>query len=93
MLELIIFIVASIIYFAARYFLDPSYFRLLMGVYITVVLISQFYFNVAFPFSKKEFIISPIDSPKCLRCGFMFLRFCEKRLRNAWCYPHIWDTV
>jgi hypothetical protein len=47
MLELIVFIVASIIYFAARYFLDPSYFRLIIGVYVTVVLISQFYFNVA----------------------------------------------
>ena len=47
MLELIIFIVASIIYFAARYFIDPSYSRLLLGVYVTVVLISQFYFNVA----------------------------------------------
>lgn len=47
MLELIIFIVASIIYFAARYFLEPSYFRVLIGVYVTVVLISQFYFNVS----------------------------------------------
>lgn len=47
MLELIIFILASIIYFAARYFLDPEYFRLLIGVYVTVVLISQFYFNTA----------------------------------------------
>ena len=45
MLELIVFIIASIIYFAARYFLDPSYFRLLIGVYVTIVLLSQFYFN------------------------------------------------
>jgi len=45
MLQLIVFIIASIIYFAARYFLDPSYFRLLIGVYVTVVLLTQFYFN------------------------------------------------
>lgn len=47
MLELIVFFIASIIYFAARYFIDPSYYRLLIGVYVSVVLLSQFYFNTA----------------------------------------------
>lgn len=46
MLELIIFIVASIIFFSARYFVDPSYYRIMVGTYVTLVLISQFYFNV-----------------------------------------------
>jgi hypothetical protein len=47
-----------------------------------------------FSFSrKKKVITASIDSPKYLRCGRIFQRFCEKRLRNAWCYPPRWDTV
>ena len=42
---------------------------------------------------KKKVITASIDSPKYSRCGPIFQRFCEKRLRNAWCYPPIWNTV
>ena len=46
MLELIIFIVATFIYSLARYFLDPKYFRVIIGVYVSIILITQFYFNI-----------------------------------------------
>ena len=48
MLELVIFICATILFFAGKYFItDPAYVRIMTAAYVMVVLISQFYFNVA----------------------------------------------
>jgi len=48
MLELLIFIFTTILYFAGKYFIkSPSYLRIMTGAYVTIILISQLYFNVA----------------------------------------------
>lgn len=47
MLELLIFTLATIIYFAGRYYITkPSYVRLMIGAYIAITFMSQFFFNI-----------------------------------------------
>jgi hypothetical protein len=48
MLELIIFVIATILYFVGKYFItNKAYFRILIGAYITVILVSQFFVNIS----------------------------------------------
>jgi hypothetical protein len=47
MLELLIFTLATLIYFAGRYYITkPSYVRLMIGAYIAITFMSQFFFNI-----------------------------------------------
>lgn len=48
MLELLIFTLATLIYFAGRYYITkPSYVRLMIGAYIAITFMSQFFFNIS----------------------------------------------
>ena len=48
MLELLIFTIATILYFVCKYYITTDgYIRILIGAYITIILVSQFFVNVS----------------------------------------------
>lgn len=46
MIVLLIYIAVTFLFFIARYFFDPKYYRIMIGIFATLVLFTQFYFNL-----------------------------------------------